>query len=101
MQIYTRQGSENNYISRKQAQIEFQGYSNEIDYNSYLESLSKKKLKELNLLYWNPKIQTDTNGEVSIRFKLPMNIKNIAIEAVMVSPQGDIESFSIESSLRQ
>ena len=101
VQIYTRQGSENNYISRKQAQIEFQGYSNEIDYNSYLESLSKKKLKELNLLYWNPKIQTDTNEEVSIRFKLPMNIKNIAIEAVMVSPQDDIELFSRESSLRQ
>ena len=101
VQIYTRQGSENNYISRKQAQIQFQGYSNEIDYNSYLESLSKKKLKKLNLLYWNPKIQTDTNGEVSIRFKLPINIKNIAIEAVMVTPQGDIESFSKESSLRQ
>ncbi len=91
--IYTRNGSELEYISRKQGQLDFQGYEPIIEFESYNQGLSKRKKEQANLLYWNPNIETDENGEAIIRFQASSQESAIKIEASTITPDGKIGSL--------
>lgn len=86
-QIYTRSGGENQSVSRKDAQLKFQGYEPVIEFNTFLKSLSKKKSEKMNLIYWNPNVQTDENGEVLLRIKKINQNSSLNIKAIAVTNQ--------------
>ncbi len=67
--IYTRSGSDEEYIGRKAAQLTFQGFHESIDFEEYRASVLKKlKIHEdvPKTLYWNPDLQTNEKGEAFI-----------------------------------
>lgn len=72
--IYTRTGKEKQFISRKDAQLNFEGYAPLIEFNSYAKNLSKKEKENFNLIYWNPKLETNEYGETTI--KIPLQSQN-------------------------
>lgn len=88
--IYTRTGKEQASLRRKDGQLDFEGYVPPLDFNKYKESLSRRKENRVNLLYWNPSLETDENGEATITLpKLPEDIV-IKIEATTISKDGKI-----------
>ncbi|RIV41978.1 TonB-dependent receptor [Flagellimonas pelagia] len=93
--IYTRKGNELEYIRRKEGQLVFEGYTTALDFNEYKESLSRRKEEKINLLYWNPQLETDENGEATITIPLPSDNSGIKIEASTISLDGKIGMASI------
>ena len=72
--IYTRNGSELDYVNRKDGGLNFKGYEPAPDFETYMaerEKDRKAQKTELPTLYWNPSLETDKNGEAVIRFKKP------------------------------
>ena len=92
--IYTRTGNELEYIPRNDAQLTFEGYEPDLDFKQYKEGLSKRKEGRMNLLYWNPNLQTDENGEAIIELALPQDSSSIKIEASAISVDGKIGAIS-------
>ena len=92
--IYTRMGNELEYIPRKDAQLTFEGYKPVLDFNQYKEGLSRRKESKMNLLYWNPNLETDENGEAIIELALPQDTSSIKIEASAISKEGKIGASS-------
>jgi len=88
--VYTRSGSSSDYIKRKEGQLELSGYEPFLDFEAYREELSKKSRKESNILYWNPKLETDENGEVIINLPISPSDSNIRIEASAITPDGKV-----------
>ncbi|NDV16628.1 TonB-dependent receptor plug domain-containing protein [Muricauda sp. TY007] len=88
--IYTRTGNELEYIPRKDAQLTFEGYSAAMDFNAYKERLSKRKEDKMDLLYWNPNLQTDEDGAAIITIPIPRDVPSIRIEASAISVDGKI-----------
>ena len=93
--IYTRKGNELEYIRRKDGQLVFEGYTTALDFNAYKESLSRRKEEKINLLYWNPQLETDENGEAIITVPKSSDDSAIKIEASTISLDGKIGSASI------
>ncbi|RUA12309.1 MAG: hypothetical protein DSY83_14735, partial [Flavobacteriia bacterium] len=93
--IYTRRGNELEYIPRKEGQLTFEGYTTALDFNEYKESLSRRKEEKINLLYWNPQLETDENGEATISIPIPSDHSAIKIEASTISLDGKIGMASI------
>ncbi len=92
IQIFTRSGSEEEYFSRKDAQVIYQGFHESISFDTYLENNSQKRknLEDSNTtLYWNPDLQTDENGEAIIRLSTPLNDDLIRIEANTITKNGE------------
>ncbi|MEC7771064.1 MAG: Plug domain-containing protein [Bacteroidota bacterium] len=93
--IYTRKGNEQEFVRRKEGQLDFEGYVIPMDFNQYKESLPPRKGKKMNLVYWNPKLETDENGEAVITFPtFPDNAK-VKIEITTVSADGEIGFASL------
>lgn len=92
--IYTRMGNELEYIPRKDAQLIFEGYKPVLDFDQYKDGLSRRKESRMNLLYWNPNLQTDENGEAIIKLVLPQDSSSIKIEASAISVDGKIGASS-------
>lgn len=88
--ISTRNGSEYDFINRKEGKINFRGYEPEIDFESYYTEISKRDRKQLNLVYWNPSLETDENGEALITLKPSHDLTNLTIRAYTVTPQGNL-----------
>ena len=57
--IYSRLGSGISRAQRKEAQLVFQGYEPEMDFEEFRQKQLKKSRSASNTLYWNPSIQTD------------------------------------------
>ena len=93
--IYTRTGNELEYVRRKDGQLVFEGYTTTLDFEEYKESLSRRKEEKINLLYWNPQLETDENGEATITIPLPSDNSGIKIEASTISLDGKIGIASI------
>lgn len=93
--IYTRSGSELDYTSRKDGKLDFEGYKVPLDFNQYRGRLSRREKGKIDLLYWNPKLETDENGEVIFTFNVPSDCSSIKIETSTVSLDGKIGSSSI------
>ncbi|MFC4634495.1 TonB-dependent receptor [Dokdonia ponticola] len=87
--VYTRFASGEN-ISRKKAQLDFQGYEPAISFEEYQKSLSKREQKNDPVVYWNPSVETDENGEAII--KLPISSENmpLKVKATTINKKGDI-----------
>lgn len=88
--VYTRSGEDSSYIPREEGKIVLSGYEPVIDFETYQNELSKKYRKESSLLYWNPKLETDKNGEVIITLPPSIDFKNIRIEASTITPKGKV-----------
>ncbi len=87
--IYTRNGSDEEYLNRKKGQLTFEGYSNSLSFEAYQSQVvGKRKKIETSTLYWNPSLVTDENGEAII--KLPNDLGNEALEVNInvVTPDG-------------
>jgi len=92
--IYTRTGNELEYVPRKDSGLVFEGYQPALDFDQYKEELSRRKESRMNLLYWNPNLQTDENGEAIIELTLPKDSSSIKIEASAISVDGKIGASS-------
>lgn len=89
--IYTRTGAETaEYIARKEALINYEGFHKSIDFVDYIEASSKKR-KDNDLpktLYWNPSLETDENGEAFVQFSMPKGYKGAALELKTITQDG-------------
>lgn len=93
--IYTRNGSDVDYVNRKEGFINFQGYFESPSFESYSEIITKKPKKykgKANTLFWNPSIKTDQNGEAIVRFIPPVEYRDIEIRVSAVTKDGKIAS---------
>lgn len=90
--VYTRTGN-TDYITRKEAQLMFQGFHESSDFDVYREELAKKskrRKKEELTLYWNPNLKTDENGEAVVRFKSLIEVEKIEVKASTITENGKI-----------
>ncbi|MDF0705926.1 TonB-dependent receptor [Flagellimonas okinawensis] len=92
--IYTRKGNELEHVPRKDSQLTFDGYEPVFDFREFKKGLPKRKKDKMNLLYWNPNVETDENGEVIVKLVVPENASSIKIEASAISADGKIGGSS-------
>lgn len=90
--IYTRRGNEMEQFSTKESEMVFEGYTPKLDFNTYKNGLSKRREIKMNLLYWNPDLQTDMNGEAVISVPTPQDISKIRVDVSAISKDGKIAS---------
>jgi len=93
--VYTRNGSDIDYINRKEGRLNFQGYYDSPSFDSYSAQLAKRPKRYENkatTLFWNPNIETDENGEAIVRFTPPIEYQNIEIKVSAVTENGEIAS---------
>jgi len=93
--VYTRSGKKQEYISRKEGQLVFKGYEPLLEFGAYNQSLSKRTKKGANLLYWNPKLETNESGEAIIKIPILSHDSIIKIEASTITTDGKIGSLSV------
>ncbi len=96
--IYTRTAAGLDYINRKEGRLKFQGYTEPLSFESFAKKVAKKKKKfedKTTTLFWNPKIQTDQNGEAIVRFSTPIEYSQLELKASAVSEKGEIGSTRI------
>ncbi|WP_088340898.1 TonB-dependent receptor [Robiginitalea sediminis] len=89
--IYTRNGSDVDYVSRKDAMVTFKGFAPGLPFEEYLQQRNKdRKLRkqEPATLYWNPAVTTDESGEALIEFTSPADYDAIRIQLEAVTPEG-------------
>lgn len=82
--ISTRNGSENEFINRKEGKLDFKGYEPTINF----EDVSKREMRGLNLLYWNPDLETDEKGQAVITLDSPEDVTDINLRAYAITPNG-------------
>lgn len=92
--VYTRNGSDIDYIPRKDAQLTYEGFHESVDFKTYQNGLSSREKSSNPLLYWNPSLQTNKKGEVTIEFKVPNNTQNIELQAIAITPNGETGEIS-------
>ena len=88
--VHTRTGSNIERTMRKDAQLTFQGYEADIDFNDYMQDQSRKAKKAVNTLYWNPQIQTDEEGKAVVRLSAPDVDESLYIKASTITTDGRI-----------
>lgn len=93
--IYTRSGKDLDFFSRKGGQLVIQGFEPVLEFESYHQDLSKRTREKSNLLYWNPELETDENGEAIIRVPASLDESVIKIEASVITPDGKVGSLSV------
>ncbi|MGW9685949.1 TonB-dependent receptor [Flagellimonas sp. 2504JD1-5] len=94
--IYTRSGSGSNFVPRKEGQLIFQGYEPNIGFDDYKTQENRKKYKrESDVVYWNPKLQTNNNGEVMVKLEEDYLFENFRIKATTVSRDGTISATDV------
>ena len=86
--IYTRNGSDAEYLNRKNGQLTFSGYHNSLSFETYRNQILEKNRKmENSIVYWNPSLKTDANGEAYIPISLDDN-QTIQIDIKAITPEG-------------
>lgn len=75
--ITTRTGGDVEYINRKDARLLVKGYEPKIDFKDYLQKLSRREQQRSTLLYWNPDLKTDENGEENVSIPSTINNKKL------------------------
>ncbi|TAI48343.1 TonB-dependent receptor [Flagellimonas allohymeniacidonis] len=89
--IYTRNGSDENHIARKLAQLSYEGYHNSMDFEAYEQTVPKKILKAEGIpttVYWNPVLKTDENGKAFIQFDTPKDIDTYYLDVRGITEDG-------------
>ncbi|MGB5237131.1 MAG: Plug domain-containing protein [Flavobacteriaceae bacterium] len=92
--FYTRTGAELRKSERKEAQLMFQGYELPVDFVEYKETESKRVRELSSTLYWNPTVNTGTDGKAIIKLSIPNNNESVIIQASTVTKEGHIGKFS-------
>ncbi|WP_299685575.1 TonB-dependent receptor plug domain-containing protein [uncultured Dokdonia sp.] len=87
--IYTR-FAEDTYIPRKKAQLDFQGYETAITFEEYQQNLSKKERKNATVLYWNPAIETNEDGEATITLPITDTTTPLKVKATTINQKGNV-----------
>lgn len=87
--VYTR-FAEDTYIPRKKAQLDFQGYEPAITFEEYQETLSKKDRKNATVLYWNPSIETNKDGEAFITLPITDTTEPLKVKATTINQKGNV-----------
>ncbi|WP_165200512.1 TonB-dependent receptor [Muriicola soli] len=79
--IYTRTGSDIDYLERKDAEVQFRGFQESLDFKEYVENKKSKRIAEHvpNTLYWNPQLKTNSNGEAVINLSQSSNNSPISV----------------------
>lgn len=89
--IYTNNGSDEEYFSRKHTQLTYNGYHNSLDFSSYTEevrpSLRATKYGDVTL-YWNPDITTDAEGRARIKLAIPETYNKLRLGVKGVNQSG-------------
>ena len=96
MVVYTRNGNFLDYYDRKAGGLLFKGYEPGLDFETYLfENTSGRKSRKEppNTLYWNPRVETDSNGEAVIRFTCPAEYTRVHLTAETLTRDGLVGSF--------
>ena len=88
--LYTRTGSNIERTLRKDAQLVFQGYEANLNFDEYRQEKSRKAQEAMNTLYWNPIIQTNEDGKAIIRIAVPKEDNAILVKASTVTTDGQI-----------
>ncbi|MEZ2414807.1 TonB-dependent receptor [Muriicola sp. E247] len=73
IQIFTRSGSDIEYLARKDAEVLYQGFHESMSFEEYRNNRKRKRSAEgiANTLYWEPQLLTDSNGKAEIRLARP------------------------------
>ncbi len=86
--ITRRDGSEFAPSKRKEGQLMFQGFEPDFDFEAYKKTLSNKEQENSSILYWNPNVETNEDGEAIINFTAPKSQTKTKIEAMAISEEG-------------
>lgn len=89
--IYTRNGSDADYIGRKEGQLSFQGFHESLDFQEYLESSKSKRSSKDNLpstYYWDPEVTTNENGKAVILLDPPQKDQKFEIHVKAITEKG-------------
>ena len=92
--LYTRTGSNIDRVMRKDAQLSFQGYESELDFEEYLSEISRKERQAINSVYWDPKVKTDESGIAIIRLPGLDNNNKLYIKASTITQDGRIGVYN-------
>ena len=87
--VYTR-FAEDTFIPRKKAQLEFQGYEPVVAFEEYQQNLSKRERENAAVLYWNPSIETNENGEAMITLPITDTTKPLKVKATTINQKGNV-----------
>ncbi|NNK11964.1 MAG: TonB-dependent receptor plug domain-containing protein, partial [Flavobacteriaceae bacterium] len=79
--IYTRSGSDIDYLERKDAEVQFKGFQESLDFEEYTKNKKYKKVSDRipKTVYWNPQLETDSKGEAVINVSQPLNNTPISV----------------------
>ena len=86
--ISRRYGSEFSPSKRKDGQLVFQGLEPNFDFETYKKTLSNKEQENSSILYWNPNVETNEDGEAIINFTAHKSQTKTKIEAMAISEEG-------------
>ncbi|MET1260505.1 TonB-dependent receptor plug domain-containing protein [Flagellimonas sp. DF-77] len=86
--IYTRSGSNQNYLARKDAQLTFQGYHESLGFDEYRLPKSLQAKSAEKTLYWNPVLRTDANGEARVALPEWDSEATVTIDAKVITAEG-------------
>lgn len=96
--VYTRSASNEDYVNRKEGRLKFQGYHQSESFNTIAKTMKKqpKKFKDrINTIFWDPMLNTNKAGEVSIKFDTPIPLETILVKASSITETGAMGSFNI------
>ncbi len=91
IEVYTRSGSDADYIGRKKGQLTFQGFHESLDFQEYSRSLKRKRTSKdaiPSTFYWNPEVNTNENGKAFILLDLPEQDYKLEIQARAITEKG-------------
>ncbi len=89
--VYTRNGSDESYTARKEAQLSFEGYHRSLDFNAYKRTVPKKVSKTSGIpatVYWNPAVKTDEEGKATIQFETPSDQGSLFLDVQGITEDG-------------
>lgn len=100
--IYTKDGNENGFIDRKEAQLQYEGYHESIDFAAYQRRKPKKSrfsTSHISTVYWNPVLKTNKAGEAIISFNAPRDADMLDIEIWGATQDGRRGTLQTSKSL--
>ena len=89
--VYTRSGSDESYIARKEAQLSFEGYHKSLDFDAYRRAIPKRVSRSEGVpatVYWNPVVRTDKEGKATIQFETPKDQGSLFLEVQGITEDG-------------
>jgi hypothetical protein len=95
--VYTRSAANLDYVNRKEGRLKFQGYHQSENFNSVAKIMEKKPKRyrdQINTIFWEPKLRTNEDGEVFIKFNTAIPIETIMLKATTVTAEGAVGNFT-------